>query len=119
VTYEVVLPKPMQDEIGSWGLSFETEEDLYRFLEEEFRDDPFQKWPRLAAPSPTIHASFEIQDREILGITHYFTFWMTEGETDGCLYVRQCEHQSEELWDTGHGLPDSDTDSTNDPDYGI
>jgi hypothetical protein len=100
VSFIVVVPEPLRNEISSWGLSIDAELLLYERLESDLADGHEDKLPRLAAPSPTYIYDLEFQDPLLLGIRHYCTFWLTYGELDNALYVRQCTHKQVECWDS-------------------
>lgn len=103
MNYTVVVPEPISDEISAWGISIEAEELLYEQLESDLADGP-GKCARLPAPAPTFVHVIEFQDPAILGITHRCTFWLTFGERDFTLYVRQVDYSNKERW----GDPDPD-----------
>jgi hypothetical protein len=100
VSFIVVALPPIQDEIRSWGLSIDAEDLLYKLLGEELAEGHEQKCARLSAPSPTFVYDLDFQDPCVLGITHFCTFWLTYGEQDDALYIRQCQHRQEEKWES-------------------
>jgi hypothetical protein len=82
VSYIVVVPEPIQDEITAWALSPEVEEELYERLQEELEEGHQEKCLRLAAPSPTFIYVIDVDDPDNLGLVHRFTFYLTYGERD-------------------------------------
>ena len=100
MNYTVVIPDPIVDKIVSWGLSLEAEEQLYQRLEDDLREGHKDKCSCLAAPSPTFVYSLELQDPAIRGLMHSYTFWLTYGELESRLYVRECDHEQDECWDS-------------------
>jgi hypothetical protein len=99
VTYVIDVPDPMQDEIRSWGLSLEAEDELYARLEPGLTSEELEKCWRLAVPSPTYAHYVDFQDPVLLGVTHSFTFYLTFGEKDDTLYIRDGQHTEKEDWE--------------------
>ena len=98
VTYVIAVPDPMRDEIGSWGLSPEAEDELYARLEPGLTSEELDECWRLAAPSPTFVLDVDFQDPVVLGVTHSCTFYLTFGEKDDTLYIRGGQHTEREDW---------------------
>jgi hypothetical protein len=98
VSYVVEVPDPASEQITSWGLSLETEEEMYRVLQEELAHGHQEKCSQHAAPAPTFVFDLVFQDPVVLGIVHACTFWLTYGEKDNTLYVRHCTHKQAERW---------------------
>jgi hypothetical protein len=99
VTYTIVMPDPMRHELEhSLGLSFEVIDELYANLEGGLTSEELDRCSRLAAPSPTFILNIDIQDPIIIGIKHSFTFFLTFGEKDDCLYIRSGHHAEKEDW---------------------
>jgi hypothetical protein len=94
MNYTVAIPRPIRDEIASWGLPRKLLLKLYTILHVDLpgRVDTL---PRLAAPSPTFVFTTDVPDENEPGMIHWFTFWLTFGEQEGYVYVRQCVHEIE------------------------
>ena len=80
----VVVPNPIRDEIGSWCLSADAEDDLYKQLQENLGDGHLEKCLRLAAPTPTFIHIIDIQDPDNPWLSHCCTFYLTYGPLDDC-----------------------------------
>jgi hypothetical protein len=100
VTYKILVPNSIEDEIRSWGLSLESEDHLYALLDVGVSSEELDKLRRLAAPSPTFIKIIEFRDPSILGTLHACTLWLTYGPIDDALYIMQCDHEENEDWDT-------------------
>jgi hypothetical protein len=95
--YTVVIPEPIRNEIASWGLPIEAETELYKRLQADLEIGHEVTCYRVAAPSPTYVYSLELDDPSFPILKHHFTFWLTYGPKDDCLYVHQCSHKEEEV----------------------
>jgi hypothetical protein len=98
VNYTIVVPEPMQDEICSWGMSLEAEDDLYAQLEPGLTQQRLDQCRRLAGPVPIFILDIEFQDPRILGILHFCTFHLVYGEQDGLLSMLSAFHTETEDW---------------------
>jgi len=98
VRFTVVVPEPIQDEISSWGLPSDVEEELYKRLQADLEYGHEFTCPQVPAPSPTYIHKLPLEDPTILGITHVFTFYLTYGPQDDALYVMNCIYESRESW---------------------
>jgi hypothetical protein len=92
MNYEVIIPRPIKDEIASWGLPRALLLEVYNAL---LFDLPgrVEELPRLPAPSPTFVFSFKVTDEPEPDRIHWFTFWLTFGEKEGAVYVRQASYE--------------------------
>lgn len=100
MTYVIAVPEPIADEIASWGLPVDTEDDLFTRLAEGLTQESLDRLWRHPGPGPVYIYRLEFQDALVLGITHHFTFWLTYGPEPDHLYIHQGEYGSEEDWDS-------------------
>jgi hypothetical protein len=98
VTYKIAVPEPLQDEIRSWDLSIDAEDELYARLERGLTKRKLDKCMRLAGPVPTFILYIDFQDPLILGISHSFTLYLEFGESPDLLYLVNAHHAETEDW---------------------
>ena len=91
MSFTVVVPDPIRDEIASWLLPADLEELLYSRLQEDLEYGHEHTCQRIAAPSPTFVHYFELEEL-FSPVRHCFTFWLTYGPQDDCLYVHQTHY---------------------------
>jgi hypothetical protein len=103
--YTVVVPRPIRDDIASWGLPRRLLLEVYNTLSIDL-PGRVDSLPRMAAPSPTFIFSFDLPHEHETGQSHYFTFWFTYGQREDAVYVRQCHHSVDLTEDPEHGEED-------------
>jgi hypothetical protein len=96
VSFVVVVPEPIRDEIDSWGLAFEVVDEFYRRLQADLEYGHEHTCLRLAAPTPTFIYKVDIADPTGPWVTHWFTVYLTYGGREDGLYVMQCDHEAKE-----------------------
>ncbi len=89
------MPDPIGDQIASWNLPFEVEEQLYTRLHDDLAVGHEATCWRVPAPSPTYVYCLDLEDSPFPVVSHHFTFWLTYGPEDYCLYVYQCDHKED------------------------
>jgi len=93
----VAVPLDIKEQIRSWDLSRRLLIEVYSRLN-ELGPKHEEVCMHLAAPTPTFVYSVDVlEDQDLPSKNHGFTFWLTYGEQDGVLYVRQCDHYQEEV----------------------
>jgi len=101
VNYTVVVPEPIRDEIARWDLSLEAEDELYAQLEAPITQEALDAMWRLPGPGFVFVYSFDGPDPLILGLTHFYTFWLVYGAKDDHLYIHQCDYKRTGDWGPG------------------
>lgn len=91
----------MADEIASWGLPVDAEDELFARLTAGLTQEELDRLRRHPGPGPVFIYRFELPDPLLLGVTHNFTFWLAYGPEPDRLYIHQCEYAAEEDWDPG------------------
>lgn len=98
MSYAIVVPNPVRNEITSWELPPAVEDELYRRLEEDLKDGHEKTCLRLAAPAPTFIHRIDLDDCNNPLIIHCCTFYLTYGRQDNALYLMNCFHEIKETW---------------------
>lgn len=106
MTYTIAVPEPVADEIASWGLPVDTEDELLARLAAGLTQAELDGLWRHPGPGPVYIYRLELQDAQLLGVTHNFTLWLTYGPQPDHLYIQQCEYSSEEDWEPDDGGDD-------------
>lgn len=109
MNYSIDVPEPIQSDIASWNLSFDTEDALYARLEEGLTQEALDRLWRLPGPGFVFVYNVELQDSLLLGVTHSFTFWLVYGPEDGHLIIHQAAHDQDEDWTSDEDAGDEDT----------
>lgn len=100
MNYSIDVPEPIQSDIASWNLSFDTEDALYARLEEGLTQEVLDRLWRLPGPGFVFVYNVELQDPLLLGVTHAFTFWLVYGTEEGRLTIYQATHNQDEDWNS-------------------
>jgi hypothetical protein len=98
MSFAVVVPEPILDEIASWGLPPEVEETLFARLEADLEYGHETTCFRLAAPSPTYAYQLDLPHPDLAGVHFLFLFHLTYGPADDTLYVQYARHERVENW---------------------